>query len=104
MENRKSERVPGAPPGKRSAFSPILRFLLSVFCFLFSIFFLSIFLAGCASPGEPTERKPPVPQAVTDLSAEQSGNEVILTFTLPDETVDARQLEQLPAIEIYPRF
>jgi hypothetical protein len=64
----------------------------------------STVLAGCASPGEPTERKPPVPQAVTDLSAEQLGNDVILTFTLPDETIDGRQLDQLPSIEIFRDF
>ena len=61
-------------------------------------------LAGCASPGEPNERKPPVPQAVTDLSAEQSGNNVVLAFTLPDESVDGRQLDQLPSIEIFRDF
>ena len=99
MENRKSERVPGASPGKRSP-SPVLRFLLPIFCFLFSIFSL----AGCASPGQPNERKPPVPQAVTDLSAEQSGNDVILTFTLPDETVDGRDLDELPSVEIFRDF
>jgi hypothetical protein len=99
MENRKWERVSGASPGKRSA-SPILPFLLSVFCFLFSIFSLP----GCASPGEPNERKPPVPQAVTDLSAAQSGNDVVLTFTLPDETIDGRDLDDLPSIEIFRDF
>jgi hypothetical protein len=103
MENRKWECVPGAFPGKRSA-SPILPFLLPIFCFLFSIFSSSIFLAGCASPGQPNERKPPVPQAVTDLSAEQSGNDVVLTFTLPDETVDGRDLDELPSIEIFRDF
>jgi len=61
-------------------------------------------LAGCASPGAPTERKPPVPQAVTDLSATQSGNDVVLTFTLPQQTVDGRQLDQLPSIEIFRDF
>ncbi len=61
-------------------------------------------LAGCASPGQPNERKPPVPQAVADLSAEQSGNDVILTFTLPDETVDGRDLDELPSIEIFRDF
>ena len=103
MENRKWERVPGVSPGKRSA-SPILPFLLPAFYFLFSIFSLSIFLAGCASPGEPNERKPPVPQAVTDLSAAQLGSDVVLTFTLPDETVDGRDLAELPSIEIFRDF
>ncbi len=71
------------------------------FRFLFSIFSCSSLLAGCASPGEPIERRPPVPRAVTDLVAQQSGNDVILTFTLPKETVDNRELKQPPAIEIY---
>ncbi len=103
MENRKWERVPGASPGKRSA-SHLLRFPFPIFFFLFSLFSFSIFLAGCASPGEPNERKPPVPQAVTDLSAEQSGDDVVLTFTLPNETVDGRDLDELPSIEIFRDF
>jgi len=74
------------------------------FRFLFSIFSCSSLLAGCASPGEPIERRPPVPRAVTDLAAQQSGNDVILTFTLPKETVDNRELKQPPAIEIYREF
>ena len=77
---------------------------LSIPEFLVSILALSIFLGGCASPGEPAERKPPVPQAVTDLAGVQSGNDVILSFTLPKETVDRRQLKQSPAIEIYRGF
>jgi hypothetical protein len=61
-------------------------------------------IAGCASPGEPTDRKPPTPRAVTDLSAEQSGNDVVLTFTLPQETVDGRVLDEVPSIEIFRDF
>jgi hypothetical protein len=76
---------------------PILEFLASIFA-------LSVFLGGCASPGEPVGRKPPVPQAVTDLAGAQSGNDVILTFTLPKETADRRPLKQFPAIEIYRSF
>lgn len=38
---------------------------------------------------------------VTDLIAVQAGNDVILRFTLPKETVDRRPLKQLPAIEVY---
>jgi hypothetical protein len=57
--------------------------------------------AGCASPGEPIERKPPIPSTVTDLTAEQSGNDVILRFTIPKETVDDNPLAQSPTIEIF---
>ena len=61
-------------------------------------------LAGCASPGEPTERRPPTPQAVGDLAASQLGNSVELTFTLPDETLDHHPLAQVPTIEIFRDF
>ncbi|MDR3720966.1 MAG: fibronectin type III domain-containing protein [Candidatus Acidoferrales bacterium] len=74
------------------------------FLFLFSIFLVSLIFTGCAAPGEPYERKPPTPAAVADLTAAQAGNDVILTFTLPQQTVDRRPLQQLPAIEIYRDF
>jgi hypothetical protein len=74
------------------------------FLFLFSIFLVSLISTGCAAPGEPYERKPPTPAAVADLTAAQEGNDVVLTFTLPQQTVDRRPLQQLPAIEIYRDF
>lgn len=74
------------------------------FEFRISISVLLLCLGGCASPGEPVERKPPVPTAIQDLSAEQLGNTVVLTFTLPQETIDRRPLKQTPAIEIYRSF
>jgi hypothetical protein len=96
METRSSGDSRGATP-------PIFgRF--SFFEFLISSFALLLFACGCASPGEPYERKPPVPAAITDLTAAQSGNDVILTFTLPGETPDHRPLKQAPAIEIYRDF
>jgi len=72
---------------------------LTSFPFLFFLFSL-LLLAGCASPGDPIERRPPTPLAITDLAAQQSGNNVILTFTLPRETVQHRPLKQPPSIEI----
>jgi hypothetical protein len=62
---------------------------------------ISVALVGCASPGEPVERKPPIPLAVGDLAAEQSGNTVVLTLTVPKETVDRSPLPDPPAVEIY---
>lgn len=97
MENRKWGSALIARPGARPAPPSILYFP-------FSVFLVLLVFGGCASPGEPTERKPPVPRAVTDLAARQSGNEVVLTFTLPKETLDQRPLEQPPAIEIYRDF
>jgi hypothetical protein len=72
--------------------------------FLISLLLLFIFLGGCASPGEPIERKPPIPEPVKDLVATQSGNDVILTFTLPTNAIDHRLLQQTPTVEIYREF
>jgi hypothetical protein len=96
MENGKGA-LPAELTLNQHARSTIIHFLLFVFS-------SSLALAGCASPAEPIERKPPVPQAVADLAATQSGNDVILTFTLPTETVDRRPFDGLPGIEIYRSF
>ena len=58
-------------------------------------------VAGCASPGEPVERRSPIPTTITDLSAEQSGNDIVLICTIPRQTVDEKLLEEPPAFEIY---
>jgi hypothetical protein len=75
-------------------------------CVRLALFLLGTALAGasligCASPSEPLERKPPVAATITDLAASQNANEVVLTFTLPTETVDRRPLKEPLAIEIY---
>jgi hypothetical protein len=74
-----------------------------IFGFLISIFASSLLL-GCGAPGEPTERKAPVPVAVTDLAASQQGDDVVLTFTLPKESIEHKPLKQIPAVEIYRFF
>jgi hypothetical protein len=57
--------------------------------------------AGCAAPGEPTPRHPVVPSPVTNLAAQQSGNSLVLRFTLPTRSTDREALPERPAIEIY---
>jgi hypothetical protein len=96
MEHEKAELAPSPASEKRARFS----FLVPLFLLLVS----AIWVTGCAAPGEPTERKPPVPTAITDLAARQQGNDVILTFTLPKDTVDHHPLKKTPAIEIYRSF
>src|ERR1700692_4136050 len=96
MEIRKSDVSRGMPGPKFSR--------LPSFEFLAALSTLLPLLSGCAAPGEPLERKPPVPMAVSDLSAAQVGNDVILTFTLPSETIDHRPLREAPAVEIYRDF
>jgi hypothetical protein len=75
-----------------------------LFSFLVSFAALVILSAGCGAPGEPIERKPHVPAAITDLAAVQQGNDVILTFTLPKETDERHPLKEIPAVEIYRDF
>jgi len=65
---------------------------------------LAAVLGGCASPGEPYERKPPVPAPITNLAGQQRGDSVILTFAQPKQTVEGRPLKEPPEIEIYRVF
>ena len=62
---------------------------------------VSALLAGCASPGDPTPRHPVVPTPVTDLAVRQQGNEAVLTFSLPDRSMDREPLDEEPSIEIF---
>jgi hypothetical protein len=61
---------------------------------------VTLALTGCGAPGEPTPPSPPVPVAVTDLSAQQAGDAVQLTFTLPAKTITGDKLTEPPAVEI----
>jgi hypothetical protein len=71
-----------------------------LFCFLLSIFCL----AACGTPGDPRAPQPPVPVAVSDLSARQQGERVVLTFTMPQKTIEGDALESAPDIEIFRGF
>jgi hypothetical protein len=88
MENRKATRLSIA---KRTA-QPF-----PIFHFLFSIFFLS---AGCGAPGDPVPPSPPVPEGIIDLAARQLGDGVLLSFTLPTNSVSGNRLAEPPAVEI----
>jgi hypothetical protein len=85
MEHEKGE-LASSPASETRALS-VFRLVLS-----FSLLGSIVWLVSCAAPGEPIERKPQVPTAITDLAAQQQGNDVILTFTLPKDTVDHRPL------------
>jgi hypothetical protein len=88
MENRKGTPAPIAKISVRH---------ISIFYFLFSVFF---FVAGCGAPGEPVPPSPPVAVAIADLSAHQAGDGVELTFTLPTNSVSGGKLAAPPAVEI----
>lgn len=97
MKNRKWARAGEASCSAASDPFP-------TFCTLYWVFLFSFFIAGCASPGEPYERRPPVPQPVNDLTATRSGNDVSLSFTLPNEAMDHRPISAPLTIEIYRDF
>lgn len=63
-------------------------------------FFFPILIFGCGAPGEPTPRTPPVPAAITDVTAHQAGDGVQLTFTVPTKSMAGDRLLTVPAIEI----
>ena len=63
-------------------------------------FFAVVLLAGCGAPGDPVAPSPPVPTAISDLSAHQAGDGVQLTFTMPTKTVRGERLAEPPAIEV----
>src|SRR5437667_12112333 len=67
----------------------------------FRIVHLILFVsAGCGAPGEPQPPQPPVPAAITDLSAQQSGDGVALTFTPPRNSLSGQNLGEPPAVEL----
>ncbi|MDE3171324.1 MAG: fibronectin type III domain-containing protein [Acidobacteriota bacterium] len=65
---------------------------------------LALAAAGCASPGVPIARKPLVPQPVTNLTATQSGNSVLLAFAVPRISVAGAPLDHAPTVQIYREF
>lgn len=93
MEIRDSVNMRAAAGEKGTRTSFGLRFSLFVAC--------PLVFCGCGVPGEPQPRRPPVPVAVTDLSARQLGDGVALAFTLPREATDGRPLSEPPAVEIF---
>jgi hypothetical protein len=71
--------------------------ILASFHFLVSIF---LFSTGCGAPGEPVPPSPPVPVAIKDLAAHQAGDGVLLSFTLPANSISGEKLPAPPAVEI----
>ena len=45
-------------------------------------------MAGCGTPGAPQAPSLKLPDPVTDLSAERTGNQVTLTWTMPKKNTD----------------
>jgi hypothetical protein len=62
---------------------------------------LLIVTGACGKKGDPQAPLPRGPNAVSDLSAEQEGDDAILTFTFPDRLLTGAPLTDLETIEVY---
>ena len=65
-----------------------------------TLIFLVLFAAGCGAPGEPVPPSPPIPVAVTDLTARQIGDTVVFTFTFPSKSTLGERLTEVPTLEV----
>ena len=67
-----------------------------------TILFVIIFATtiGCGAPGEPQPPIPPTPVAVADLIARQTGDAVVLTFTIPGRGTLGEKLPDVPTFEV----
>jgi hypothetical protein len=70
-----------------------LAFLSGLFPFLW-------IAESCGVPGEPVPPSPAVPQAVTDLTASQRGDGVLLVFTPPNKSTRGERLNTTPTMEV----
>jgi hypothetical protein len=64
---------------------------------------LGISVLGCGSPGVPIARHPIIPTRVTNLSARQVDDTVLLDFTMPSTSTDQQPLAETPSVAIYRR-
>ena len=58
-------------------------------------------MLGCGSPAVPIPRHPIIPVPITNLSARQVDDTVLLDFTLPATSTDQQPLAEAPSVEIY---
>jgi hypothetical protein len=62
---------------------------------------LLVLTGACGKKGDPQPPLPRAPNAVSDLSAEQEGDDAVLTFTFPDRLLTGAPLTDLEVIEVY---
>jgi hypothetical protein len=61
---------------------------------------VTLLLAGCAYVGDPLPPALKVPKPVTDLGARQVGGELLVSFTIPDKTLEDLALTSVGAVEL----
>jgi hypothetical protein len=71
-----------------------------LFIFSVRLVWVCFAVAGCGAPGEPTPPSPQIPEAITDLSAHQTGDAVQLSFSAPSKSVRGERLKEPPTMEV----
>ncbi len=79
---------------QREAMKPPARLIVAL------AIILILSAAGCGAPGEPVPPSPPIPTPITDLTAQQRGDAVLLNFTVPGKSVAGDKLKDVPTIEV----
>ena len=62
---------------------------------------LVVLASACGKKGDPQPPLPRGPRAVSDLTVEQEGDDVVLTFGFPDRLLTGAPLTDLASIEVY---
>jgi hypothetical protein len=76
------------------------RWPLSCLTISIALFCSILFAAGCGAPGEPVPPVPPTPVAITDLAAQQAGDAVQLSFTMPNKSTLGEKMKEVPTLEV----
>ena len=67
----------------------------------FVLLALGFLTLSCGKKGDPQPPLPKGPNAVSDLSVEQEGDDAVLTFRFPDRLLTGAPLTDLQSIEVY---
>jgi len=62
---------------------------------------LCVFWVGCARIADPKPPESQVPEAVSDLTALQIGEEIILRFSLPKRNTDGSRAQSIRSLEVF---
>jgi hypothetical protein len=71
-----------------------------VFSAVYVLLLVLLVAAGCGVPGDPIPPSPPIPVTVTDLSATQLGDGVLLVFTAPNKSTRGERLTEPVTVEV----
>ncbi len=85
----------------RRARSYVKNKILGVGAICFFAAMAMVSMIGCAAPSPPTPPRAGIPKAIGDLAGRQQGSAVVLSFTLPKNSVTGDPLDAAPDIDVY---